>query len=783
MTEHIVNIRNSIATRLMTVVFSFYVIVAISMTLLHMFIEYNYQKSDVNRLLVEFQPSIQSTIAMNIWHMDDLSLSDTMESILKIPIIAGIRVEDETGIIIAAQGEVKFDGEYKAIEKQISFLGLRTLKEGEKVSGKLSFETFKHEFPVIYQHGGTKRVLGKVTLYSNSTVIFDRVKVEFILLVVNAIIKTIVLWFFFLFVSNKLLRKPLSIIADTAEKVDLENLNDIRISISSSEGDELKIIEKSFNSMIQNLSDSMQKQKDAQNQIVEQKNRFEALVDNIPGVTYRSQYEKISPMVFISDEIFKLSGYHASDFMNNIRSYSSIIYIEDSEMVQKTVENSISRKSGFNIEYRIVRADGTLEWVNERGKCILDDDGNVLYIDGVIIDINEQKQAEVEIRKLRKYLANVIDSMPSSLVGVDSQMRITQWNKTIADETGVPEKQALGKEFKNLLPQFENELHNISESIKTRAIKSCATKKRLDGEDAKFEDITIYPLIANGVQGAVIRIDDVTKKVQIEEILVQSEKMLSVGGLAAGMAHEVNNPLAGMLQTINVMSNRLIEKPDMPANVKAAEQAGTTTETIAKYMQLRDIPRMVNTITTAGNRAATIISNMLSFARKGGSEKMKVDLNELTENTIELALTDYNFKGDYDFKKITITKDLSSEPMDICCDQSQIQQVVLNLLRNAAQAMREASISKQNITIRTSSDSKSGMVTLEIEDNGPGMDSETAKRVFEPFFTTKSVGMGTGLGLSISYFIVTENHSGSMYVSSEQGSGTKFTIKLPIECT
>ena len=782
MVKHRVNIRNSIATRLMGVVFSIYVIVAIFMTLSHMYIEYNYQKSDVNKSLVEFQPSIQSTIAMNIWHMDDMSLNDTMHSILKIPVIVGMTVTDESGSLIAAQGNITYEGKPTIIGRQVDFLGIEKTDQMLQKEGGFSLETFKHEFPVFYQHGGNKRVLGNVTLYSSSTVIFQRVKVEFILLVVNAIIKTVVLWLIFLFASNRLLRKPLSIIADTAEKVDLENLDDIQVSLNSKNKDELKVIESTFNRMIHNLSDSIRQQREAQVQILEQKNRFEALVDNIPGVTYRSYFDKEWLMLFISDEIFKLSGYPASDFMNNVRTYSSIIYIEDSEMVLKTVQNSISNKSGFNIEYRVVREDGVLEWVNERGKCILDEDGNVLYIDGVIIDINEQKQAEVEIRKLRKYLANVIDSMPSSLVGVDSEMKITQWNKTIADETGISEKNAIGEDFHKMLPQFESEITKISESIRTRTIQAGETQKRMDGDEAKYEDVTIYPLIANGVQGAVIRIDDVTKKVQIEEILIQSEKMLSVGGLAAGMAHEVNNPLAGMLQTISVMSNRLIEKPDMPANVKAATEAGTTTKTISKYMELRDIPRMVNTITSAGNRAATIISNMLSFARKGGSEKLEVDLNELVEDAVELALTDYNVKGDYDFKKIEITKELSQELTTVCCDTSQIQQVVLNLLRNAAQAMHGSGLSNQKINLHTSYDHNREMVTLEIEDNGPGMDSETVKRVFEPFFTTKSVGKGTGLGLSVSYFIVTENHAGDMYVTSEPGAGTKFTIKLPIEC-
>lgn len=778
MPQKSVSIRNSIATRLMSIVFSFYVVIAVLITLTHMYVEYNYQKADVNKSLVEFEPSIQSTLSMNIWHMDDLALSETMDSILKIPVIVGMTVADDSGTVIAAEGIVSDNEKSGLIEQTINFLGIQKNGNLHVETEVYSLEVFRHEFPIFYSHGGEKRALGKVALYSSSAVILQRVKLQFMMLVFNAIIKTIALWICFLYISNKLLRKPLSELAGAVEQVDINNISDTNITISNRK-DELRVIEQSFNRMLKKLSDSLFLQKEAQSQVIEQKSQFETLVDNIPGVTYRNEYKKDWGVVYISDEIYKLSGYQGSDFTSKKRTYHSIIFIEDSAMVERSIADAVANKSGFNIQYRIVKADGVNCWVNERGQCILDADSNVIYIDGVIIDINDQKQAEFEVRKLKKYLANVIDSMPSALVGIDSDMKVTQWNKTIADTTGIDEKQALGKDFHALLPHFESEIAKIRESIQTRTILAHQSRVKVDGEQKKYEDVTIYPLIANGVQGAVIRIDDVTEKVQVEEILVQSEKMLSVGGLAAGMAHEINNPLAGMLQTMHVMSNRLIEKPDMPANVQAANEVGTSTEVITEYMRKRDIPRMINTILCAGNRAAAIITNMLSFARKGGSDKIPIDAGELINSTVELALTDYNVKGNYDFKKIDIKIELPEEPVNIFCDKSQIQQVFLNLLRNAAQAMHEAKIPSQFISLKVYYDTNSEMVVTEVEDNGPGMDSETVKRVFEPFFTTKSVGYGTGLGLSVSYFIITENHLGDMYVNSELGKGTKFTIKLP----
>ena len=780
MFTHKVKIRNSIATRLMRIVFSFYIVFALLITLAHMFIEYNYQKTDVNRSLVEFEPSIQSTLAMNIWHMDDISLSKTMTSIIKIPLIVGITVSDETGDIIAAEGLIKDGKRSGLIDRKIDFLGIKHNGDLPLKEGAFNFDIFTHSFEVSYNHGGKRKILGNVILYSSSSVIFQRVKVAFLMLLINSILKTIALWFFFLYFSKKLLQKPLSSIADAVESINIDNIDKANVSISSTGKDELSFIEKSFNLMLNNLSEALKQRKQVEEQLLEQKYMYETLVDNVPGVTYRCKYDQDWTMVVISDEVFRITGYPASDFIDNKkRSYQSIIYIEDSVLADNVVKKSLEDKSSFTIEYRVVRSDGSLCWVYERGKCILNNTGEVDYIDGVIIDINDQKNAEMEIRKLRKYLSNIIDSMPSSLVGVDPKMKVTHWNKTIEARTGISGHQAIGKGISELLPYLKAEIDNISESIRTKTIKSSSTRKINDGESDNHEDITIYPLIANGVQGAVIRIDDVTDKIKLEEMLIQSEKMLSVGGLAAGMAHEINNPLAGMMQTANVMSNRLVEKPDMPANVKAAEKVGITTKAIQDYMKLRDIPRMMKTIIEAGNRASNIVSNMLSFARKGGGKKSEVDVNILIDETIDLALADYNIKGRFDFKKIEIIKHFSEGIPHIECDKSQIQQVLLNLLRNAAQAMHETRISQQNICIDTIHETLSNMITIQIKDNGPGMDADTVKRVFEPFFTTKSTGGGTGLGLSVSYFIITENHGGDMYVESKPGEGTKFTIKIP----
>jgi polar amino acid transport system substrate-binding protein len=262
-------------------------------------------------------------------------------------------------------------------------------------------------------------------------------------------------------------------------------------------------------------------------------------------------------------------------------------------------------------------------------------------------------------------------------------------------------------------------------------------------------------------------------------MMVQSEKMMSVGGLAAGMAHEINNPLAGILQNLQVMRNRVTHDTDR--NLSAAADAGTSLESIQAYLHDRGVIMMMDSVTEAARRAARIVDNMLSFSRKDEAHYAANNLREVLERSIELASNDYDLKKRFDFRHIRIEREYDDLLETVPCEANQIQQVILNLLTNSAQAMAEqpdkAEPPKITLRLRREPD----MALIEVEDNGPGMDEDTRKRAFEPFFTTKEVGRGTGLGLSVSYFIVTENHGGSMRVHSVPGKGTCFSIRIPFE--
>ncbi len=268
-------------------------------------------------------------------------------------------------------------------------------------------------------------------------------------------------------------------------------------------------------------------------------------------------------------------------------------------------------------------------------------------------------------------------------------------------------------------------------------------------------------------------------KERLEEMMIQSEKMISVGGLAAGMAHEINNPLAGILQNSQVIRNRLKER--LPANIETAQQLGISLDDIERYMAQRDIFTMLDSVLDAGKRAAGIVSNMLSFSRKSDSQFLPEQIPELLEKTLELAESDYNLKKQFDFKQIRKIRDYESDLPPVMCKASEIQQVFFNILSNGAQAMMGMKKEDRSPAFTLKVHRHNQFIVIEIKDNGPGMDEDTRKRIFEPFFTTKSVGDGTGLGLAVSYFIITENHKGTIAVHSLPEKGSTFVIKLPCQ--
>lgn len=393
-------------------------------------------------------------------------------------------------------------------------------------------------------------------------------------------------------------------------------------------------------------------------------------------------------------------------------------------------------------------------------------------------EIHQLHRTKDELGQLRVYLSSIINSMPSALVSVDNDCMITHWNKQAERNIGVPSSEAIGRHLESVVPRMAAIDGLIRKALDEKEVYSDSHQHRRKDGELLYEEITIYPLTADGVDEAVIRVDDVTDRTRLEMMMVQSEKMMSVGGLAAGMAHEINNPLAGVLGHVHNMRTRIFG--DLKKNEIVAEECGIELEALRCYMERREISRMLDGIFDSGTRAAAIVSNMLTFSRKSEKRHGRYDIAKLLDNTIELAANDYDLKKHYDFRMIEINREYASDIPEVVCEGTELQQVFFNLLKNGAEAMTDKEYVDEIPCFNCRIKEDYSMVVVEIEDNGPGMDIDTRKRIFEPFYTTKEVGKGTGLGLSVSYFIVKDQHGGELEVDSSTGKWTRFTVKLPL---
>ena len=434
-----------------------------------------------------------------------------------------------------------------------------------------------------------------------------------------------------------------------------------------------------------------------------------------------------------------------------------------------------------NFEIELKRMDGSRFWASLSGHLVAAKGDEEAYIDGLVHDISARKKAHDDLHQVQAYLQNIIDSMPSILIGVDSNMVVTLWNQRAAEESLLAAEDAQGYsmstvcylfDFSIFMPKLEETL-STGKPIWLRKVESI---KKTKGGGKRFFDILIYPLSTNGADGAVIYMDDVTEKLQMEEMMVQSGKMQSIGGLAAGLAHEINNPLAVILQNVQVLERRF--SPSLRKNHQVAEELNIKMEEIIEYVKLRGCEQIIHLIADAGHRVAKLVTNIQSFSRAGTYSLVPCPIADLLERTIELAASDYDMRNSYNFKDITIVRNYQPVP-DVCCESSQIQQVFLSLLKNAAQALTERSDNYQITLEIVQTDDVS--VRVLISDNGKGIAPEVVERIFDPFYTTQDVGAGFGLGLSTAYFIITHNHGGSLRVTSEVGVGSCFEVVLPIE--
>lgn len=406
---------------------------------------------------------------------------------------------------------------------------------------------------------------------------------------------------------------------------------------------------------------------------------------------------------------------------------------------------------------------------------ILDRTKSLHRINDLLLDeVARHENTGRQLRETKLYLQSMINSMPSIIIGVTAEGEVTHWNAAAENTFEIFSNEALGRNITNLLPSLPVSINGIRASIRGGEPYSIQHTQLQEDEKKRYLEITIYPLISSSEQGAVIRVDDVTIKVTIENLMIQNEKMYSLGEVAAGIAHEINNPLSVILQNVQ----NIVRRTDVNfgTNRERASELGINVENVGSYLQAREIPSMLDSIREAGERSAAIVRNMLEFSHNSQRKTSLVDIKHLIEQTIALNQSMQLKKSEQHGIQLFTEFEVDLPPVNASAPE--LQQVLLNLLRNAKQALQSHGIENPCIWVRAQR--QENQLVIEIQDNGPGMTDTVRQHIFEPFFTTKEVGSGTGLGLSVSYFIITERHQGTIDVKTSPGKGSNFIIRLPL---
>ncbi len=394
-------------------------------------------------------------------------------------------------------------------------------------------------------------------------------------------------------------------------------------------------------------------------------------------------------------------------------------------------------------ETKIIRLDGV-----ERDVAVsttpLELDGELVGTVAMLRDITDQKRAHDTLARSEARYRNLVESASDAIVTFDASGRFTTVNHAGELLSGYRREELIGQWFAPMLP--DDELPKVLGHFqKALAGETGQYETTFYRKDREIRTISVTYSTPQRDEEVLCLIRDVTDQKMLQEQLIQSEKMSAIGQLVSGVAHELNNPLAGISAFAQLL---LTEKRFPPDQRTAAEMI---------YAEAR--------------RASRIVQNLLTFARQHKPERTSTSLNQVLDDALELRGYELRVRG------IEVVRDYDEDLPETMADAHQLQQVFLNLITNAEQAMEKRQGNTQRLIVSTRR--AGNVIRIEVEDSGPGIPPNLLERIFNPFFTTKPTGSGTGLGLSISLGIVRE-HEGKIWAENSPTGGAHFTIELPL---
>jgi two-component system cell cycle sensor histidine kinase/response regulator CckA len=484
----------------------------------------------------------------------------------------------------------------------------------------------------------------------------------------------------------------------------------------------------------------------------ESEEKYRALVENTKDTIYSATPE--GQLTYLGQQ-FARYGFDLEQVMRE--GVFSAIIPEDHERVMADLQRTMETGAEFPTEFRVRTPEGQIVWLEDHGKRLTDEHGQVTGLSGVLRDITDRKEAEAAASKSEARFRRLADRSFDTVFEIDGEGRIVYISPSVERISGRTPEAYLNQPFNQFMLSSQKD-------IATDAFGALSRGQMLEGFQLETEDaegaphtleFNIAPLIVDGeVQGFHGAMRDISARLALEEQVRQMQKMEAIGTLAGGVAHDFNNLLTGILGYANLLKGG--SAPDQEVFKAAA------------------------VIESAAERAAELTQQLLGFARRGKLQNCPVDLHRLVGEVVALLSRTTD-------RRVVLTQRLRADPPLVLGDPGQLQQVLLNLAVNAGDAMPdggELSITTDVEHIdEAHSRSQPGLapghyLVLTVQDTGAGMTDVVRQRIFEPFFTTKERGQGTGMGLATAYGIV-QNHEGVLRVESTPGNGATFRVYLP----
>lgn len=494
------------------------------------------------------------------------------------------------------------------------------------------------------------------------------------------------------------------------------------------------------------VAEDITDQKRAAERLRESEEKFRQIADNVRGAFWIFDASFTVP-IYVSRAYEELWGRSLESLYENPRSFLQAVHPDDVERLTSAMA-AVAQGPVTGIEYRVVRSDGTVRWAFSRGYPVRDENGEVYRVVGTTEDITERKRTQEKLEAAEAHYRRLVENAPYAIYARDADGCFIELNPAGERLLERGPGELIGEHFSTVIAPADLEVATTAfERVISGESDNLAFEERVvtaSGEE-RLIHLTESAIRERGVIVGTHGVGrDITGEFEKDRQLRRAERLASIGTLVGGVAHELNNPL----QSIRSFATLLLERSD--SEEEREDLAAIRREAL---------------------RASGIVGNLQMLTTEAGNEpreRTPVDLNDVVRHV--LATRRYAI----DTHNITLHQDLADDLPAVDAHGGQLEQVVLNLVVNAEQALEEAPRKQLTIQTRAGADG----VSLHVADSGIGIAPGNLEHIFDPFFTTRSPGEGTGLGLAVVYSIITE-HGGTVFVESEPGVGTVFRVALP----